>query len=92
MEDLQTGHLVLGASSTPGEYVLPLVVGRFRQIYPGIHVELVIGNSRTIMQGILDREMDLGMVGNHVGEYPGELGIMDSKTMRLFWWPPPATQ
>lgn len=30
MEDLQTGRLVLGASSTPGEYVLPLVVGRFR--------------------------------------------------------------
>jgi DNA-binding transcriptional LysR family regulator len=77
MEDLQTGHLVLGASSTPGEYVLPLVVGRFRQIYPGIHVELVIGNTRTIMQRILDREMDLGMVGDHVEEYSSELEMVD---------------
>ncbi len=50
MENLQSGHLVLGASTTPGEYVLPIVVGRFRQIYPGIHVELVIGNTRTIIQ------------------------------------------
>jgi len=77
MEDLQTGHLVLGASSTPGEFVLPIVVGRFRQIYPGIHVELVIGNTRTIMQRILDREMDLGMVGDHVEEYSNELEMVD---------------
>ena len=77
MEDLQSGHLVLGASSTPGEYVLPLVVGRFRKIYPGIHVELVIGNTRTIIQRILDREMDLGMVGEHVEEYSNELEMVD---------------
>lgn len=77
MEDLQAGHLVLGASSTPGEYVFPLLVGRFRQVYPGIHVELVIGNTRTIMQRILDREMDLGMVGDHVEEYSSELEIVD---------------
>jgi DNA-binding transcriptional LysR family regulator len=77
MEDLQTGHLVLGASTTPGEYVLPLVVGRFRQVYPGIHVELVIGNTRTIIQRILDRDMDLGMVGDHVDEHSDELEMVD---------------
>jgi len=77
MEELQTGHLVLGASSTPGEYVLPSVVGRFRQIYPGIHVELVIGNTRTIMQRILDQDMDLGMIGDHVEEYSNELEMVD---------------
>ncbi len=77
MEDLQSGHLVLGASTTPGEYVLPLVVGRFRQIYPGIHVELIIGNTRTIIQRILDRDMDLGMVGDHVEDYSSELEMVD---------------
>ena len=77
MEDLQSGHLVLGASTTPGEYVLPLVVGRFRQIYPGIHVELVIGNTRTIIQRILDRDMDLGMVGEGVEEHSSELEMVD---------------
>ena len=77
MEDLQSGHLVLGASTTPGEYVLPLVVGRFRQIHPGIHVELVIGNTRTIIQRILDRDMDLGMVGEGVEEHSSELEMVD---------------
>ena len=77
MGDLRTGHLVLGASTTPGEYLLPLVVGRFRQVYPGIHVELVIGNTRTIIQRILDRDMDLGMVGEHVEEYSNELEMVD---------------
>ena len=77
MEELHSGHLVLGASSTPGEYVLPLVVGRFRQIHPGIQVELMIGNTRTIMQRILDRDMDLGMIGDHVEEYSNELEMVD---------------
>ena len=77
MEGLRTGHLVLGASSTPGEYILPLVVGRFRQIYPGIQVELVIGNTCTIMQRILDRHMDLGMISGQVEEYSSELEILE---------------
>ncbi|MBC8282120.1 MAG: LysR family transcriptional regulator [Chloroflexi bacterium] len=77
MEDLQSGHLVLGASTTPGEYVLPAVVGRFRQVYPGIHVELVIGNTRTIIQRILDRDMDLGMVGDRVEQHSNELEMVD---------------
>ena len=77
MEELHTGRLVLGASSTPGEYVLPLVVGRFRQIYPGIQVELVIGNTRNIMQRILDGDMDLGMIVDSVEESSSELEIVD---------------
>jgi DNA-binding transcriptional LysR family regulator len=77
MEELHSGHLVLGASSTPGEYVLPSVVGRFRQIYPGIHVELVIGNTRNIIQRILDGEMDLGMIGDRVEESSSELEMVD---------------
>jgi DNA-binding transcriptional LysR family regulator len=77
LEDLQSGHLLLGASTTPGEYVLPSVVGRFRKIYPGIHVELVIGNTRNIIQRILDRDMDLGMVGDHVEEFSKDLEMVD---------------
>ena len=77
LEDLQSGHLLLGASTTPGEYVLPSIVGRFRQLYPGIHVELVIGNTRNIIQRILDHDMDLGMVGDHVEEFSSELEMVD---------------
>ena len=77
MEELHSGRLILGASSTPGEYVLPLVVGRFRQIYPGILVELAIGNTRNIMQRILGGDMDLGMIGDRVEEFSSELEMID---------------
>ena len=60
---LKTGHLTLGASTTPGEYILPVAIGRFRQHYPGVHVELKISNTRSIINQIPQRELDLGMIG-----------------------------
>lgn len=76
-QDLKTGHLSLGASTTPGEYVLPAAVGRFRWMYPGIQIELTIGNTRSIVQRIMNREMDLGMVGDRPQEHSGELEMLD---------------
>ena len=80
MQDLKTGHLTLGASTTPGEFLLPMAVGQFRRLYPGIRVELTIANSRTIIQRIMNREMDLGMVGDgaegHYG-HSAELEAVD---------------
>ena len=75
-QDLKVGHLTLGASTTPGEYVLPLAVGRFRQEYPGIQTELVIANTRSIIQRLLNREIDLGMVGERPEEHSGELEMV----------------
>ena len=77
LQDLRTGHLALGASTTPGEYVLPLMIGQFRQKYPGIEVKLVIANTRSIIRRILDREMDLGIVGNRADEHSNELEMTD---------------
>jgi DNA-binding transcriptional LysR family regulator len=76
LQGLKTGHLRLGASTTPGEFVLPLAVGRFRQLYPSIRVELVIANTRSIIQRILNREMDLGMIGDRPEEHSGELELV----------------
>ena len=76
LQDLKAGHLSLGASTTPGEFVLPMAVGRFRQLYPGIRAELVIANTRSIIQRILTREMDLGMVGDRPEEHSVELELV----------------
>ncbi len=77
IHNLQTGRLSLGASTTPGEYLLPMAVGRFRQLYPGINVDLHIANTRTITQRILNQELDLGMVGSHPTVGLDELGLID---------------
>lgn len=77
MQDLESGHLIVGASTTPGEFVLPMAVGQFRRLYPGVHVELVISNTRSIIQRILNREIDLGMVGDRGEDHAGDLEMMD---------------
>ncbi len=64
IQGLRAGHLTLGASTTPGEYILPVAIGHFRRRHPGVRVELKISNTRTIVSQILQRELDLGMIGN----------------------------
>ena len=66
LKGLERGSLVIGASTTPGIYVLPSVIGTFRRRYPGIDVSLRIGNSRVIEERIRADEADLGVVGGHI--------------------------
>ena len=60
--DLKRGSLRIGASDTTTCYVLPPVLRRFREQYPG--VEIIIANrpSPAILQQVLAREVELGIV------------------------------
>jgi DNA-binding transcriptional LysR family regulator len=66
LKGLERGSLVIGASTTPGIYVLPGVIAAFRRRYPGIEVALRVANSRVIEERIRADEVDLGVVGGHV--------------------------
>lgn len=68
---LRRGSLRVGASTTPGIYVLPAMIATFEQRYPGIALTLTIANSAGIEQRIRANELDLGVVGGH-GLAPGE--------------------
>jgi DNA-binding transcriptional LysR family regulator len=57
------GTLTIGASTTPGEYILPQIVSRFRKAYPDVFSILKIADSRNICQLVLDGEVDLGIIG-----------------------------
>ena len=48
-DDTQRGTLRLGASSTPGLYLLPPVLATFVQRYPGIILDLRIANSQQVV-------------------------------------------
>jgi DNA-binding transcriptional LysR family regulator len=65
LDGLAHGSLLIGASTTPGLYVLPRIVAAFRAKYPGIDVKLQIANSRAIEERVRERELDLGIVGGH---------------------------
>ena len=80
LKGLERGSLVIGASTTPGIYVLPGVIAAFRRRYPGIEVSLRIGNSRVIEERIRGDEVDLGIVGGHIvsaGERCVAAGLLD---------------
>ena len=80
LHGLQSGRLILGASTTPGEYILPLAVGQFRRDHPGIQVNLHIANTRSIVQSIQNREIDLGMVGERPDQPSEDLEFIDYMT------------
>jgi DNA-binding transcriptional LysR family regulator len=61
-----TGRLRVGASTTPGIYLLPEVLGQFRKSMPKVQLEFRIANSRDIEASLLANELDLGVVGNPV--------------------------
>ncbi len=60
------GTLRLGASTTPGFYLLPPLLGRFHQRYPEVELSYIIDNSLRIEEAILRNELDLGFVGAHL--------------------------
>jgi DNA-binding transcriptional LysR family regulator len=57
------------ASTTPGMYVVPRLIAKFRSQHPRIAIRLGIKNTRQIEEGLINNEFDLGFVGGHlVGE------------------------
>jgi DNA-binding transcriptional LysR family regulator len=63
---LEQGSLRIGASTTPGMYVVPRIIARFMHLHPKIAVHLVIKNTRQIEEAIINNEFDLGFVGGHL--------------------------
>jgi DNA-binding transcriptional LysR family regulator len=80
LDGLQHGSLLVGASTTPGIYVLPRIIGQFRAAYPGITLSLQIANTRTIEERIRATRLDVGVVGGHIlgaGEQCLAAGLVD---------------
>jgi DNA-binding transcriptional LysR family regulator len=64
MDDLQSlrrGRLVIGASPTVGTYLLPELLVRFRQRFPGVHLALEIENGRALQRRLAEGQLDFGL-------------------------------
>jgi len=61
--DRIAGRLVLGSSTGPGELVLPRLLGRFAAANPAVRVSLVVLDTQTVCERVLDDELELGVVG-----------------------------
>lgn len=63
LKGLLWGEIRLGASTIPGEYILPGLLNRFREAHPGIALEVVIGDSAQVMARVLEDRVEVGVVG-----------------------------
>lgn len=57
-----SGILIIGASTTIAEYVLPSLLGEFKEKYPNINIRLKISNSVGIVHMVEDNSVDVGIV------------------------------
>lgn len=60
------GALRLGASTTPGQYVLPYIIGAFLQAYPQVDLQLEIADTAQIARKVAGGQADVGVVGSPV--------------------------
>jgi len=58
-----TGELIIAASTTPGEFVLPQLLNDFKARYPQVEAKVTIADTRDVVEKVLARECDLGFIG-----------------------------
>lgn len=56
------GPLLIGASMTIGEYVLPRLIGEFKARFPAVVPTLFVGNSEAVQERVAERNLDLGFI------------------------------
>ncbi len=72
-----TGHvaglLLVGASTTIAEFLLPQVLGEFKSKYPGVMPRLVVANSGAVESRVAEHTLDIGFI-----EAPSHLATIAS--------------
>ena len=56
------GPLLLGASTTIAEFMLPRILGEFNSLYPQVRTRLTVANSETIESRIIEHNLDVGLI------------------------------
>ncbi len=60
---LKKGKMTLGASTIPGIYIMPRLLSAFKKSYGGISFELVVSDTKDIIEKMENGLLDVGMVG-----------------------------
>jgi len=60
------GRLVVGASTTPGEVLVPHVASEFSARYPDVMLDVEIADTEETLKALLEREIEVAIVGREV--------------------------
>ena len=58
----EAGPLLIGASTTIAEFLLPRILGEFKAAHPGVVPRLVVANSDAVQERVAERSLDLGFI------------------------------
>jgi len=62
-----TGTLILGSSTIPGTYLLPTIMTAFQKKYPSVSFQIIIEDSKKIIDSLSGHELLMGIVGAKLG-------------------------
>lgn len=68
------GPLLVGASTTIAEFMLPRILGEFNALYPQVRARLIVANSESIESRVVEHTIDLGLI-----EAPARLSGLTSQ-------------
>jgi DNA-binding transcriptional LysR family regulator len=78
---MRRGQLSVGASTTIGSYLVPRVLGVFRQSHPGLRLDLQIGNTALVHDLVRRQAVELGLTEGFVTDDDLENGVFDQDDM-----------
>lgn len=76
LRGLNVGRIRVGASTSIATYMLPPIIARFYKAHPDVDLVLLTANKEKIIDLLLDREIDLALVGGSVA---------NSEITKTFW-------
>ncbi|MBI5212667.1 MAG: LysR family transcriptional regulator, partial [Nitrospirae bacterium] len=63
------GSITIGASTTIGNYVLPTVISDFKKTHPKIKINVLVGNTKRIVDFLNSGVVDLGLVEGETSKH-----------------------
>lgn len=58
------GEITIGASTIPGEYILPTIIAEYSKLHPGINFSITTRDSATILSSFAQGQFPIAIVGS----------------------------
>jgi DNA-binding transcriptional LysR family regulator len=73
--DLSGGSLIIGTTRSFARHLMPGLLSRFQEEFPGVKISLEVGSSQEIADDLMEFKYDLGIIGKL--SYGNKLRIID---------------
>ncbi|WP_354624887.1 LysR family transcriptional regulator [Psychromonas sp. MME2] len=65
-QQIISGNLTICSSQTPAKHILPKLISKIDEDFPELHLDLMVENTDSVIQCLLNYECDLGMVEGRI--------------------------